>query len=423
MLKNRLKVIALIVAFVLSVSIPVVRAENEISEDPEANKHTNTAAETTQTDETETKAEATTGENSNAEASNETKSSDETFKKGDVYLIGDEITVDYVVDGNLFVIANNVTINSQIGGDVFAMAKTITIGEQGYIFSNLFTLAQDINIKGVVYDVYSASENNNIEGYVYRDIRSVCSKLSISGAIGRNAFVTFNDVTFGKEGINENGENVVTSKALISGDFNYTSDEEVEIPEGVVSGNVNFEKPDIDVEEAKTAVIGEIIKDKVMSLVTFIATAGVIWFVLLFLAPEFIKESSELITKKPLPTLGYGVVTPIAISLAAIILLIIGLTAKIAVITIFALITLLIVCKSIFAISVNDIISEKLNAEKTIAKFGVLALTCFVLWLIDLIPFVGGLINFVAAIFGLGVVATQFIKFIDDKSKTKKEEK
>ena len=354
MLKNKLKVMTLIVAFVLSVSIPIVRADNETSEDPEANKHTNTAIETTQTNETETKNEEATGEEQKQEASNETKKEDESFKKGDVYLVGDEVVVDYVVDGNLFVIANSVTINSQIGGDVFAMAKNITVGEQGYIFSNLFTLAQEINIKGVVYDVYSLSEKNNVEGYVYRDIRAMCSKLSISGAIGRNAFVTFNDITFGKQQTNENGETTTTSQALISGDFNYTSDNEVEIPEGVVSGKVNFEKPAVDVEEAKTLAIGEIVKDKLMALATFIVTAGIIWIALLKFAPEFIEESAELVTKKPLQTLGYGLLTPIAISFAAIILLILGLTAKIAVIAIFALIALLMICKSILVISVNN---------------------------------------------------------------------
>lgn len=413
MLKNKLRVIALIVAFVLSLSIPVVRAENEISEDPEANKNTNVAAEATQAN-----------EETNTETKTEEKSSDETFKKGDVYLIGDEITVDYVVDGNLFVMANSVTINSQIGGDVFAMAKTITIGEQGYIFSNLFAMAQDINIKGVVYDVYSMSENNNIEGYVYRDLRSMSANLSISGAIGRNAFVGFKDATFGKEETAENGEKTITSQALISGDFNYTSDSEVEIPEGVVSGSVNYKPSEnVDTEEIKTAIVAEVIKDKAMDLVKFIVTAGILWLLLLWAAPKFVEQSEELITKKTLPTLGYGILTPIVISVAAILLLILGVTAKFAVITIFALITLLMLCKSILVISLNNIVSEKLKAEKKIAKFGVLALTCLVLWAIDLIPFVGGLVNFVAGIFGLGIVATQFIKFIDERSKTNKEEK
>src|SRR5699024_7588730 len=75
------------------------------------------------------------------------------YKQQDVWLTGDNVTIDYIVDGNVFVAANNVTINSQIGGDVFVVANTVTVGEQGYIFSNLFAVADSININGVVYDM------------------------------------------------------------------------------------------------------------------------------------------------------------------------------------------------------------------------------------------------------------------------------
>ena len=90
------------------------------------------------------------------------------FKKGDVYLTGNDVVVNDIIDGNLFVFANSVTINSQIGGDAFILAGTVNVGEQGYIFSNLFTCAQNVNISGVVYDLYTtASQRKKADWHIY----------------------------------------------------------------------------------------------------------------------------------------------------------------------------------------------------------------------------------------------------------------
>ena len=51
--------------------------------------------------------------------------------------MGDEITIDYIVDGNLFVLANKVNINSQIVGNAFICAKDVNISTQSYISNSL----------------------------------------------------------------------------------------------------------------------------------------------------------------------------------------------------------------------------------------------------------------------------------------------
>ena len=122
--------------------------------------------------ETDTNAEVTT-------TNEEVTTTEENFKQGDVYLTGDDITIDYIVDGNLFIFADTVNINSQIGGDAFIFANSVTVGDQGYIFSNLFTIAPTLNILGVVYDLYALSDNVTITGYVYRDIRVSANNLNI----------------------------------------------------------------------------------------------------------------------------------------------------------------------------------------------------------------------------------------------------
>ena len=106
---------------------------------------------------------------------------EENYKQSDVYLKGDEITIDYTIDGNLFVMANTVNINAPIGGDAFIIANNILIDKDGYIFSNLFSISQNITINGSVYDVFSYSSNSiNIDGYIYRDVRAITNNFTLT---------------------------------------------------------------------------------------------------------------------------------------------------------------------------------------------------------------------------------------------------
>ena len=168
----------------------------------------------------------------NENVTSNTQVQDDSYKKSDVYLTGDTITIDYIVDGNLFVMADTVTINSQIGGDAFILAKKLIINEDGYIFSNLFTISESIEIKGVVYDVFALTKNFLIsEGYVYRDLKVCSETLNINGIVGRNAFVNCSSINFNTDE-NTNG--------IIYGDLNYSSTSEISIPENVVNGTVNY---------------------------------------------------------------------------------------------------------------------------------------------------------------------------------------
>ena len=173
MLKNKTKIIAFFLVLFLLFSTTFVLADNESSED----YGTMPISDESETD--------VISENIEDITSN-TQSQEDSYKKSDVYLIGDNITIDYIVDGNLFVCADTVTINSQIGGDAFILAKNVVINENGYVFSNLFTIAETVEIKGVVYDVYALTQNLTISsGYVYRDLKVACNTLNVNGAVGR----------------------------------------------------------------------------------------------------------------------------------------------------------------------------------------------------------------------------------------------
>lgn len=398
MLKNKSKIITLLIVIILALMIPTVRAENEEQAIQAVQDVENEAILATENEEIEQTSEEAEVTNSQTVTEN---SDNDTFKKSDVYLTGDDVTIDYIVDGNLFVFADTVTINSQIGGDAFICAKTINIENNGYIFSNLFAIAQNINISGVVYDLYTCSNELNINGYIYRDIRSSTNTLNINGTIGRNAYVTANNINFAN---NSEDEATLTLKGIINGDFNYTSPKEISIPEGAVSGTTNFAKAEENQSSNDTSI-----QSYFLSLGEFLATVAILWLLCLWLAPKFLKNTNNSISKKLLPSIGFGILTPIIIVVLSVILLLLGITSKIAVLSIGLLFLLLAVGSSIFVISINNIICDKLKVQKNVGTFGMLLISAAILWLITLIPYVGSIVNLIASIVGLGIIVINII--------------
>ena len=387
MLKNKITKITLVLLLALSLLVPIVRADDNEAE-PISDSSQEKAVETTQ-------------------------STDNSMKKSDVYLTGDDVKVDYIVDGNLFILANTVTISSQIGGDAFICAKTINVEKEGYIYSNLFAAANEVNISGVVYDLYTTANTLNINGYVYRDIRTSSDTLNFSGVIGRNAYVSSKNIEISS---NSDGQSSVTNKATIYGDLNYSSSSEASIPEGTVTGSVNY-------SPITTSTKSKSISSYILALGRFIVTVLVIWLLYLWLAPKFLENTGALLSKKLLPVIGSGILTPIIFVIAFVLLLILGLTSNIAIIGTMLFAVLLMISNSTFVIAINNLVCKKFNISKNTTTFGVLIITSAVIWLLELIPVVGSILNFVIMIIGLGILVTAIIPEKEKSNKNSKKEK
>ena len=353
MLKNKTKIIAFLLVLILAITSSFVYADNETSKD--------------------------------------------SYKNSDVYLMGDNVTIDYVVDGNLFVMADTVTINSKIGGDAFIMAKTINVGDQAYIFSNLFAMADSIDIKGVVYDVYALAQNFTVSnGYIYRDAKLCCNTININGTIGRNAFVSCSNINFNTD------EN---DKGIIYGDLTYSTPSELSFDKNIVNGNVTYKAPKVSPEKSVIEIVASYISD----LGAFLAFVIIIWLVCLWLAPKFLNDTNKFVGKKTLNVLGTGLLTLIAVPIACIILLLLQLTAGISLLTVAIYILALIVAKSIFTIVANNYLCSKLNINKNTGIFGMLIVSGVIVWVISELPYVGGIVSFIISVLGLGVLVSAIL--------------
>lgn len=326
----------------------------------------------------------------------------------DLFITDDNVEVSNVVDGNAYIIGKNVTITGEIGGDLFVIAEKLNI-DGGYIYSGVFALANEITINGGVYDVYAICNKFNLGTYgsVYRDMRITASDISLNGKIKRNVFASCNSLNLSQD-----------IGTIIYGNLNYSSNSEFSIEEGLVAGEVNFSKTDSLSEKAKVSV-GTIIKNHVLDLLKTLLFTFVVVLVLIWLTPKFIDRINNMDTKKSFIALGVGVASLLAVVVIAIvgiflIISVIGIPLVIA--SIFAIIAIYSLGNTIASIFFGKLFAKLLKAEGNV-KFVLLTLaSSLVIWLINLIPFIGALLGFLIWAFGVG---TLLINLFCKKEKVK----
>lgn len=389
------KIISFLLAILLIFSATYVFADNEVANNEVTTNTTNSV------------------DNSVIAITN----SDNSYKKNDVYLCGNDLTVDYTVDGNLFAVGNTVTINAPVGGDAFIMAKKVIVGEKGYVFNNLFVAAESVDIKGVLYDTFALTKKFTISnsklsdgsdkiGYIYRDARICCNELDINGSIGRNGYINCGSVKFNTDGNN---------KGVIYGDLNYSSKTEAKFGTDLIKGKVNF---------TSTAVsINKIIARYISNLGAFILFVIFVWLICLWLAPKFLQNTNKYVGKITWKVLGIGLLTLLAIPLISILLFSLKITANISLFLMAFYIVILAISSPIFVITANNYICEKSKVDRMGKKFGMLILTSAVVGVFSKLPFVGPIVACIVTILGLGVLVSSVIPKKDENKKAKKETK
>ena len=382
MLKKKIKIISLIALLLISLLTPIVNAENEVE------------VETTTTDQV----------NPISETQEEI-----TIKEGDEYLFQDTVTIDTPVDGNLFIMANTVTINTQIGGDAFIFADTLNIEEDGYILNNIFACANTIHVKGVAYNIYSVGDTLTIDGFIYRDVKSICNTLNINSMIGRNVFVDCSSINF-KEKPDTEDTPSIASYGSIQGDLNYSSDKEISIPDGYVSGETHFSQLQNNTFD---------ISNYMYSLGAILVSAIVLWLIGLWISPKLLHNTSHSMTlRKALQIIGLGIIVPIVITLLSVIILLIPITSQLTILLLCVLAILFFISTSVAIINVNTMICNKLKITQNLYKLGFLIITTIIYWLLTLIPYVGIVVSLIAIIWGIGTISYNIL--IKENSNEKK---
>ena len=333
--------------------------------------------------------------------------------EGDLYVLfgEDEKTatkyvMDKLVDGNVYIMGNEVEISGYIRGNVFVMATKLTITEDAYIGMTLFACAQEITMSGYAFDVYAACGNFDMTntGVAYRDLKLLTNDAHLIGAVGR-------DVDMGASNIivYDDEEN----SFFVGRNLNYSSEKEIEnIDKITIYGEVKYEES--TEEEENTNVVLDFIFDAVQSIIFIL----VIYAAFLFLAPKFVEKSREYMSTRALLAGAIGLAFTILIPIVAFILLFTVVGVSLAFLCGFIYAVVLMISTAVVTIVINEFVCnkfEKLNSKWM--RWLMLAATALVLFLIEQIPYLGGLVSVLVFFIGVGIITLyQFDRRRKDKN-------
>ena len=261
-------------------------------------------------------------------------------------------------------------------------------------------------MSGICYDIYGITENFTLEeeAIVARDIRIASDKIHINGQIKRDAYITTNELVFPDD-----------ASTLISGNLDYTSFSEFNINENIVGGTIHFTQI-----VAKESTFAEKVSSFIQSTLSALLYTLAIVLLTIWLAPNFRNKVSGILKKKAPLSLGIGLLTSIIIIFGSFVLLIftggLGIGISFAAIAIYIL--TLTISQTVFAMGCAKLIAEKSKKDNIPMFIGMTFLVILILRLINLVPYVGGLIGFVTTMIGLGMILLNLMtkeKLVEDK--------
>ena len=309
-----------------------------------------------------------------------------TTTDNDIYLYDSNIVINYNVNGNLYLAGFNITIDSNITGNVFAYGNNVTITENSNISGSLFCTSPMLNLKGVVTDLYTVSNNLDISGFIVRDARVKSSVINLFGSIGRNVYAISNSINF---------TNSDASLNIISGDLNYYSSQDLNIPDENVNGEIKF---------TSNANTDNIFYSYLMSFTAFVLTTVIIYGFCLLLIPNFNEKATLLKDNKIFTKLGLGIITPIAIILLSVLFFLLQFTVSIAIILICFLVVIFILSSHTSIIILANTLRQKFKLDTKLYKISFVILASLIFWLISLIPYLGMVTAVFLVLFGLGTI-------------------
>lgn len=326
----------------------------------------------------------------------------------DLYVFEDnDYEMSKAVDGNIFMFVNgDVKFTGAVNGSAFIFANgTVEFTEDANIYDALFVFAKEVKINGKIYDTYACTEKFELmpNGYISRDIRVAAQDVKLRGTIYRDVYLTAENIDV------KDGETAL----LLGGDFNYTSGKEVENLKEVVSyGEIRFKLEKETTEE--NVSFADTLKEYLSSAVTSIVYVLVVYFLLILIGPKFVEKVGKDLKEKTIMPFVVGLVSWVVVVLAIVIsfvLLFTSFGSPIALIAWFLMIAIIYISSAVFSISVLSFVKEKvekINGNKGL-EICALAVIALCVWILQKLPFIGGVCSFVILTTGIGLIVRNII--------------
>ena len=366
--------------------------------------------------------------------------------KGDLYVGGGTITIEPtgVVEGDLGAAGQSIVINGQVNGDARLAGAALRLG--GQVSEDLIGAGYSLE----TLDGSSVGDNLTffgsqaiLAGDIAGNVRVAANGVELAGAtIGGNVHATVGQTSnpmpispfifmpnMPQIPTVQNGL-IVRAGTEIGGDLTYVSGTEAPIPPGAVSGEVTRQVPEVTTEEEKerdrqaeaAAATNRFWRNNLGNLLALL----VVGLLLVWLAPRFMQNGAAALQAKPLPSLGWGIVSIIVffITLLALTAIVLVLAVMLGLVTIGELVGPIVIGGLLagggltyaFAMAVTYIskilvsylagrwILTKIKPDWAAKAALPLILGVVIFAILVAIPYLGTLVTWLAILFGLGAI-------------------
>jgi cytoskeletal protein CcmA (bactofilin family) len=371
---------------------------------------------------------------------------------GDLISGGRMLTINGTVNGNVLAAGQTVVVNGTITGDVLAAGSVLLFGESASIGGDVVAAGYSLEFQeGSVIgrDAVVAGAQVLLAAEVSRNVQAGTGALEIAGTVGGDVDAAVGEASEVQAGppptvfmpqstipvpVVPQGL-TIDKDAKIQGSLQYTQNSELTIPTGTVAGTVTrVDQPEDKHEASRAPTAGERAGQWALRSLRSLVTLILIGLLLLWLIPGFMRGLAAELRGRPWTSLGWGVVAyagffflilliVFVVILGAILFGILtlgalsatviwaGLLVLFALILGFALATAF-VAKIVFGMALGQWILNKAHSPLAEHRYwpmviGVAIVAVLVALLaFPVIPggFLGGLLNFVIILFGLGTM-------------------
>ncbi len=379
----------------------------------------------------------------------------------DVMVFANEFVMDGTIKGDLTVFANTAKINGVVEGDLLGGGQefvlngifdddvrlagmVVTLGEAAQIGDDFLAGAYSIESKAgslVEGDMLLGAAQSRLAGDLMGDLIMGGGGLellgNVAGDVQADVGAASDAPVFSPFAFMPDAPTIPTmewgltlgDQAEIGGDLTYSGPVAATIPTNVVTGNVSYEQVvpvTAGAEEAVAPTPAQNALNWLLVMLRDLVALLVIGALMVWIAPHWTSKVAYYVQEKPLPTLGWGLLS-VAVILLAIFLAVVvmvflamalgaltfsnlvgsvvtlGLFVTFGLVLLFAF-TVAYFAKIIVAVTVGRIIFNRFNSGLANSKYWTMGLGVLVIVLLTAIPYIGGLISLAITLFGFGAL-------------------
>ena len=361
--------------------------------------------------------------------------------KGDLLVFANKATINGVVEGDILGGAQELILNGNVMDDVRIGGMVLTLGEAAQIADDFMAGGYSFESKAgslVEENMYIGIGQSRLAGDVMGDLWMSGGGLELLGTVAGDVQAEVGSAadapTVPPFAFMPQAPNVpvfpwgltVGNQADIGGNFNYTSPVAADVPTNVVGGDVAFDEVAPVVVEEEVVTPTQEAFTWVANLLRQLITLLLIGAIIIWIAPHWTNKVSYFVQDKPLPTLGWGLLTialvlvAIVLTVAVVIMLALLLGALTfadlvgTVLTLGAFITFGLVllfaftvayfAKIMVAVALGHYLFARFNNQFAESGYWSLALGVLLIVLFTAVPYLGPLVNLAVVLLGFGAL-------------------